>query len=70
MFYDVTKAKKIYAETKNVDQALRVFGGNKNSCIEYLLLAGLSKGHANDFVNALTKVSLLTLLLVVHIFLP
>jgi tRNA pseudouridine13 synthase len=56
--FDISKAKKVYAETGDAAKALEQFDGSRNTCIEFLLLSGLSKGHANDFVNALTSVSL------------
>ncbi|RZC42508.1 pseudouridylate synthase 7 -like protein, partial [Asbolus verrucosus] len=51
--HDISKAKKMFFESGDASKALEQFNGNKDTCIEYLLLSGLSKGHSNDFVNAL-----------------
>ncbi|EFA08141.1 pseudouridylate synthase 7 homolog [Tribolium castaneum] len=64
---DVSKAKKVYAETGDPEKALAQFE-SKNSCIEYLLLSGLSKEHKNDYVNALASIPRNTRLLYIHSF--
>ena len=56
--FPITKAKKVYAETGDASKALEEFDDNRKTSIEYLLLSGLSKGHANDYVNALSSVSM------------
>ncbi|CAH1376746.1 unnamed protein product [Tenebrio molitor] len=66
--FDISKAKKVYAETGDAAKALEQFDGSRNTCIEFLLLSGLSKGHANDFVNALTSIPRNTRLLYIHSF--
>lgn len=54
---DITKAKKLYAETGNAAKALEHFDENKKTCIEFLLLSGIAKENSNDFVNALSSVN-------------
>lgn len=54
---DITAAKKVYHETRDAKLALEKFGWNRNKCLEYRLLEGLSKHGPSDYVNSLENVS-------------
>lgn len=54
---DITAAKKVYNQTGDAKKACEKFGWNRNKCLEYKLLKGLSKHAANDYVNSLENVS-------------
>ncbi|XP_060518622.1 pseudouridylate synthase 7 homolog [Cylas formicarius] len=64
---DLSKAKKIYAETGDAEKALKVLGTNRNS-IEAKLLEGLAQNDVNDYVNALEKIPRNMRLMYVHSF--
>lgn len=53
---DITEAKQTYNQTGDAQKACKLFNRNKNKCLEYKLLEGLSKNGPNDYVNALENV--------------
>ncbi|KAK9869840.1 hypothetical protein WA026_003566 [Henosepilachna vigintioctopunctata] len=65
---DITKAKKIYADTKDAEKAYECLQRNRNNCVEAKLLEGLSKNHKNEYVNALESIPRNMRLLYIHSF--
>lgn len=53
---DITAGKRVFSETGNAKKACEKFNRNRNKCLEYKLLEGLSKNGPNDYVNALENV--------------
>lgn len=53
---DITEAKRIYNQTGDAKKSCEVFNKNRNKCLEYKLLEGLSKNGPNDYVNSLENV--------------
>lgn len=64
---DIIKAKNIYSETGNAEQAYKVVQRNKSS-VEGKLLEGLKSSAENDYVNALEKIPRSMRLLYIHAF--
>lgn len=54
---DITEAKRIYNETGDAKKACEKFNRNRNKCLEFKLLEGLSKNGPNDYVNSLENAS-------------